>query len=84
MQLFSYNFTDLASFDSPSREIWIDEDDLSDFAKRAAREMLNAVPDLTNKGVCVAIYDQQANQFRTYRSTLFNSLPNPLVQRADS
>jgi hypothetical protein len=58
MQLFSYNFTDLTSFDSPTKEIWLDEEDLSDFGKRTAREILEAVPDLLNKGLCVGIYDQ--------------------------
>jgi hypothetical protein len=38
--------------------VWIDEEDLSDFAKRAAREVLEGVPDLRNKGLCVGIYDE--------------------------
>jgi hypothetical protein len=38
--------------------VWIDEKDLSDFAKRAAREVLEGVPDLRNKGLCVGIYDE--------------------------
>lgn len=59
MQLFSYNFTDLTSFDSPPKEIWLDEEDLPDFAKRTAREMLEAVPDLLYKGLCVGIYDER-------------------------
>jgi hypothetical protein len=58
MQLFSYNFTDLTTFDSPQKEIWLDEKDLPDFGKRTAREMLAAVPDLQHKGLCVGIYDE--------------------------
>ena len=58
MQLFSYNFTDLTTFDSPIKEIWLDEEDLSDFGKRTARDILQAVPTLLNKGVCVGIYDE--------------------------
>jgi hypothetical protein len=58
MQLFSYNFTDLTSFDSPSKEIWLDEHDVPDFGKRTAREMLEASPDLLHKGLCVGIYDK--------------------------
>jgi hypothetical protein len=58
MQLFSYNFTDLTTFDSPSKEIWLDEQDLPDFGRRTAREILAAVPDLLHKGLCVGIYDQ--------------------------
>jgi hypothetical protein len=59
MRCFTYNFTDLTGFESPSTEIWIDWADLPAFAGRIAREMLDAVPDLTNKGICVGIYDQQ-------------------------
>jgi hypothetical protein len=58
MQLFSYNFTDLTSYNSPSEEVWIAREDLFGFASRVAREMLAAVPDLTNKGLCVAVYDE--------------------------
>jgi hypothetical protein len=59
MECFSYNFTDPTSFESPCTEIWIDWADLPAFASRIAREMLDAVPDLTNKGLCVGIYDQR-------------------------
>jgi hypothetical protein len=61
MKCFTYNFTDLTSFESPTTEIWIDWADLPSFATRIAREMLDAVPDLTNKGMCVGIYDQQGD-----------------------
>jgi hypothetical protein len=55
MQLFSYNFTDLTTFDSPQKEIWLDEKDLPDSGKRTA---LAAVPNLQHKGLCVGIYDE--------------------------
>lgn len=58
MPLFTYIFTDLTSFDSPSKEVWVDTEDLSEFAARVAREIVEAVPDLTNKGMCLAIYDE--------------------------
>ena len=58
MKCFTYNVTDLASFESPCTEVWIDWADLPAFASRVAREMLDAVPDLTNKGLCVGIYHQ--------------------------
>jgi hypothetical protein len=38
--------------------VWIAREDLFGFASRVAREMLASVPDLTNKGLCVAIYDE--------------------------
>ena len=53
------NFTDLTSYESPCTEIWIEQSDLPTFASRIAREMLDAVPDLTNKGMCVGIYDEE-------------------------
>jgi hypothetical protein len=34
-------------------------DDLQAFAIRIGREMLDAVPGLTNKGMCVGIYDHE-------------------------
>jgi hypothetical protein len=58
MQLFSYNFTDLTTFDSPPKEIWLDGKDLPDFGKRTAREMLAAAPDLQHNGFCVGIHDE--------------------------
>jgi hypothetical protein len=61
MKSFTYNFTDLTSFESPPTEIWIDWADLPAFASRVAQEMLDAVPDLTNKGMCVGIYDQHGD-----------------------
>jgi hypothetical protein len=56
---FTYNFTDLMSYESPCTEIWIEQSDLPTFASRIAREMLDAVPDLTNKGMCVGTYDEE-------------------------
>ena len=56
MRCFTYNFTDLTTFESPCTEIWIDWAGLPAFASRVAREMLDAVPALLNKGMCVGIY----------------------------
>jgi hypothetical protein len=58
MQLFSENFTDLTSYSSPSEEVWIAREDLFGFASRVAHEMLAAIPDLTSKGLCVAVHDE--------------------------
>lgn len=57
MQFFSYNFTDLTSFESPCKEIMLEETDVPDFGRRTAREMLEAAPDLLHKGLCVGIYN---------------------------
>jgi hypothetical protein len=37
----------------------MDQADLPGFARRIAREMLDAVPDLSNKGMCVGIYNNE-------------------------
>jgi hypothetical protein len=48
--------------------------DLPTFASRVAREMLDAVPDLTNKGMCVGIYDE-GKRFHTFRWMRFIDAP---------
>jgi hypothetical protein len=57
MKCLTYNFTDLTTFDTPCVEVWIDGSDLPAFTNQLTRQILNAVPDLKNKGVCVGIYD---------------------------
>jgi hypothetical protein len=57
MERFSYKFTDLLDFNSPSMEMWLAPFELFEFASIVAREMLAANPDLVDKGICVAIYN---------------------------
>jgi hypothetical protein len=59
VKCFTYNITDLSSFESPSTEVWIDRGELREFAAGIARDMLKALPDLTNKGMCVGIYTRE-------------------------
>jgi hypothetical protein len=56
MELFSYKFTDLFDFSSPSMEMWLAPTELSDFSI-VARQMLAAHPELVDKGMCVAVYN---------------------------
>jgi hypothetical protein len=58
MQMFSYNFTDLTSFESPIQEVWLEDNELPAFGESTARAMLKKVPTLHLKGLCVGIYDQ--------------------------
>jgi hypothetical protein len=58
MKCFSYNLTDLTTFESPCTEVWLEREALPAFATGFAREILDVVPDLSNKGLCVGIYDQ--------------------------
>lgn len=57
MERFSYKFTDLLDFSSPSMEMWLAPTELLDFADIVAQDMLAANPDLLGKGICVAIYN---------------------------
>jgi hypothetical protein len=56
MELFSYKFTDLFDFSSPSMEMWLAPTELSD-SSILARQMLAAHPVLVDKGMCVAVYN---------------------------
>jgi hypothetical protein len=64
MQLFIYHVTDLATFDSPPTEVWMDEKDISTFAADIARQMRESLPALVNKGICVAIYDDEGEAIK--------------------
>ena len=57
MELYTYNFTDLLAFTSPSMEMWLAPGELTQFASVVAQDMLSAHPDLFDKGMCVAVYD---------------------------
>jgi hypothetical protein len=56
MERFSYKFTDLLDFSSPSMEMWLAPAELLEFASTVAKEMLVAQPGLVDKGICVAVY----------------------------
>jgi hypothetical protein len=57
MELFSYRFTDLFDFTSPSMEMLLAPAEILEFASTVAQEMLAAQPDLIDKGICLAVYD---------------------------
>jgi hypothetical protein len=57
MEPYSYKFTDLFDFSSPSMEMMLAPDEILQFASTLADEMLAAQPDLVDKGICVAVYD---------------------------
>jgi hypothetical protein len=57
MELFSYKFTDLLDFSSPSMEMLLAPAEITEFASTLAQRMLAAQPDLVDKGICVAVYD---------------------------
>lgn len=57
MECYTYNFTDLLAFTSPSMEMWLAPGELIQFASVVAQDMLSAHPDLVDKGMCVAVYN---------------------------
>jgi hypothetical protein len=57
MELFSYKFTDLLDFSSPSMEMLLAPAETTEFASTLAQQMLAAQPDLVDKGICIAVYD---------------------------
>jgi len=56
---FTYSVTDLTDYESAAFEIFLDREDAIAFGARMARELLEAVPDLSRKGMCIAVYDPQ-------------------------
>jgi hypothetical protein len=52
------NITDLTEFDSPPCEEWLERDVVPYYAKLLARDVCRAMPDLLNKGMCIAVYDE--------------------------
>jgi hypothetical protein len=67
MQLFTYNFTNSVNYTSPSMEMWLAPDELSQFARLLVQEKLVAQPDLAHRGICVAIYDRDGTAVTTAR-----------------
>jgi hypothetical protein len=57
MEPFTYKFTDLLNFSSPSMDLLPAPAEILEFASTLAQQMLAAQPDLVDKGICVAVYD---------------------------
>ena len=63
MQLFRYSITDLTTYASEPMEIALEREEALEFGLRMAREVLIAMPNLGQKGMCVAVYDKQGESF---------------------
>jgi hypothetical protein len=59
MDLYSYSVTDLADYESPAVDIVLEQDEAAAFGAAIAREMLESIPDLTCRGMCIALYDSK-------------------------
>jgi hypothetical protein len=59
MQLYTFNITDLTTYDSPAFEEWMNFDDVGAFARDIADRLLQRIPELERRGLCIAVYDQE-------------------------
>jgi hypothetical protein len=59
MDLYSYSVTDLADYESPAVDIVLEHDEAAAFGLVIAKEMLESVPGLSCRGMCIALYDSK-------------------------
>jgi hypothetical protein len=57
MQLFRFTITDLMDFDTPPCEEWLPRELVPIYAEELARTVGHEMPDLLNRGMCLAMYD---------------------------
>jgi len=59
MQIFTYSVTDLTEYESEPIEVRFESDDEAvEYGTDLARQMLDRLPDLTYKGMCVTVLDE--------------------------
>jgi hypothetical protein len=58
MQLYTFNVTDLTTYDSPILEEWLDQEEVGLFAKNMAHLLVETMPGLGRRGLCVAVFDE--------------------------
>jgi hypothetical protein len=62
MQTFTYSVTDLNSYASEPFEIALErKEDALGFVSYMARELLNRLPVLAQRGMCIAVYDSKGS-----------------------
>jgi len=54
---FNYTITDFTTFESDAVALEVDEHEVRIYGVRLANDVLKAMPELTNMGVCVVVYD---------------------------
>jgi uncharacterized protein YccT (UPF0319 family) len=60
MQIFTYSITDLTEYESEPIEVTFETDDEAvTYGAVVAHEMLARMPDLTYKGMCITVLDEQ-------------------------
>jgi hypothetical protein len=55
VQTFTFILTDLAGFEASSRIELEGEEEAGTYGARVAREMLEQMPDLANRGMCILV-----------------------------
>jgi hypothetical protein len=56
---YTYQVTDLTDYDSEELEVILESGRAREFAVLVARQLVSDRPDLTHKGMCIAVYDEQ-------------------------
>jgi hypothetical protein len=62
MQTFTYSVTDLVNYRSQNLEVSLErKEEALEFLAHLARELLDRMPDLDGKGMCVAVSDSRGH-----------------------
>ncbi len=54
---YNYSISDLATFESDSVGVELEEHEARIFGVRMAEALLTAIPDLASRGLCVLVFD---------------------------
>jgi predicted neutral ceramidase superfamily lipid hydrolase len=54
---YTYSVTDLVAYESDAVAVELDERQARAFGVSMAHRLLNALPELSDKGICVVVYD---------------------------
>ncbi|WP_275172663.1 hypothetical protein [Bradyrhizobium sp. CSS354] len=61
MLLCTYSISNLTEFESDLAPIILDRDEAQEFASVLAQEILAEMPELSCKGMCIVVYDEDGN-----------------------
>jgi hypothetical protein len=61
MLLCTYSISNLTEFESDLAQIILDREEAQEFASVLAQEILAEMPELSGKGMCLVVYDDDGN-----------------------
>lgn len=61
MLLCTYSISNLTEFESDLAPIILDREEVQEFASVLAQEILAEMPELSCKGMCIVVYDEDGN-----------------------